>query len=149
MNIVKLEIDDIKKTAQKLASISPWRTLGYQQKTLENYLHSSSEGTIHYKILHSNVMAGVLCIKQPWWKGCYIEILAIFPEFQKRGLGIQTLQWVEKESKKAGMKNIWLLVSDFNCSAYKFYKSNGFTKVGKLDALITENHAELLMRKQI
>ena len=149
MDIVKLEDNDIQRVAQQLANIDPWRKLNYKKKALVQYLLNNDSFFSCYKIVDYGEIAGVFCIKQPWWKGIYIEVFAIFPQFQRRGLGAKAIYWLEERAEQIKLKNLWLLVSDFNQPAYQFYLNKGFIEIGRLEGLIEINSDELLLRKQL
>lgn len=149
MKLKRLDESDISLIAKQLVNISPWNKLNYQLNSLELYLKDDNDLLESYKIIDSENIVGVVCLKQPWWKGIYIEIFAIFPNFQKKGIGHKVIEWLQDKAIQENLHNIWLLVSEFNRPAYQFYMKNGFTEVGKLEGLLKEEYSELLLRKRI
>jgi len=149
MDIVELDACDAKIIAQQLVGLLPWSDLDYKQEDLESYLDSIDSMLICYKLMLCDEIAGVLCVKKAWWRGIYIEMFAVFPKFQNKGLGKKAIQWVQKNAKADGLGNIWLLVSDFNYPASQFYFNQGFIEIGVLKDLLKQGCSEVLLRKQI
>ena len=91
---------------------------------------------------------GVVCIRYPWLRGAYLELLAIYPTQQKQGLGKEIMLWFEKEVQQTSC-NLWALVSSFNDKAQCFYEHIGFTEIGTITDFVVSGHDELLLRKII
>lgn len=134
------------KAAEALPRIDPWRTLGYRSESLEKYLRQDDPNLYRFSVCNSENLAGIVCIRSPWLMGPFIELLAIFPAFQGRGLGGEIVAWLEMEAQLTS-KNIWTTVSSFNESAARFYRKRGFFPVGWLRDLIRPGFDETLLRK--
>ncbi len=132
--------------AATLASIDPWLTLNYHAADLQTYLTKQDPALTRWKIVHQDRMAGVICVRNPWLIGPYIELLAIFPDFQKLGLGREIIDLLVAVSK-ANSKNLWAVVSDFNEPARRFYRQNCFVEIGTLDDLVQLGNQEILLRR--
>lgn len=132
--------------ASVLAHMDPWKTLGYRSEILSRYLTRQDPGLRRYVITFSGRAAGCLCIRHPWLMGPFLELLAVFPDFQGRGLGKSLVLWLENEVRPA-YRNIWTTVSSFNTSAAGFYEHMGFEKAGTLNALVKAGYDEILLRK--
>lgn len=65
--------------------------------------------------------------------GDSVEICDFYvePFFKGQGIGRQLIQQVISESKKKGMKKIFLWVLEENLSARRFYEANGFQENGE------------------
>jgi GNAT superfamily N-acetyltransferase len=132
--------------AAALVTMDPWRTLEYQADALALYLSRPDPTLMRFTIKASGHTAGVLCLRYPWLKGIYLELLALFPPYQGLGLGRQIISWTEARARPQ-TKNFWVAVSSFNHRASRFYLNLGFTQVGCLQDLIKEGCDELLLRK--
>lgn len=132
--------------AQQLAGMDPWLRLCYQVDVLDRFFLNPGCDAERYLLRIDQEIAGVLCLKQPWLRGVYLEQLAIFPPWQGRGLGRAALAFIEQSHPRTG--NIWLLVSRFNQSARSFYLANGFVELCTLDDLLVAGEDEILMRKR-
>lgn len=135
--------------AAALASMPPWSTLAISEDDLSRFLATEDEGSQRYAITLGGVTAGVVCTRFPWLKGPYIELLALLPDQQGRGLGTQVLSFIEAQARQAGTRNVWVCASQFNSGARRFYERQGFVDVGHLPDLVTDGFAEMLLRKML
>ena len=141
--VKRSEAEDLATT---LVTMNPWRTLEYQADALALYLSRPDPSLIRFTIQSSGQLAGVLCLRYPWLKGIYLELLALFPAHQGLGLGREIMTWTEGRVRP-DTKNFWVAVSSFNHGAQRFYQNLGFTQVACLQNLIKEGYDELLLRK--
>jgi len=132
--------------AATLVTMDPWRTLDYQADALALYLSRPDPTLLRFTIHSSRQLAGVLCLRYPWLKGIYLELLALFPPHQGLGLGREIMTWTEARARPQ-TKNFWVTVSSFNHRARRFYKELGFAEVACLQNLIKEGYDEFLLRK--
>lgn len=77
----------------------------------------------------------------------YINSIAVASEARGRGVGAALLRFAEKHF--AGRGQIFLLVSSFNARAQKFYRREGYERVGELKDYILTGHSELIFRKRL
>lgn len=81
-----------------------------------------------------------------FYKFPYVLNIAIKKDMRRRGIGKKLLAFFEdKGFKKASM--LFLLVSDFNIEAKKFYQEMGYQEVGLIPNLIKKGIGEYLMIK--
>jgi len=130
-----------------LACMDPWRRLGYTEIGLFRYLIRSDPSLNRYTIVASEETAGVICIRYPWLRGPYLELLAVFPLHQGKNMGREIVVWMTDESSGKS-SNIWTTVSSFNARALSFYKKNGFVEIAELPELATSGFSEILLRKK-
>ncbi len=103
---------------------------------------------MRYQIECGGDLAGAVIIFNPWLAGPYLQMLAILPAHQKRGIGARVLAWLESEAR-GHFRNLWLCVSGFNTDAQRFYRLHGFEQVTTLEGLLRDEDDELLMRKRL
>ena len=144
--LVRLRAEDAKVVADKLATINPWLALGYSAAQLENYLSAGDPSLHRYAVVIDEMIAGVVAVRYPWLRGAYLELIGLFPDQQGRGLGTSILQWMEEETNPWAM-NCWVLVSSFNDAAKRFYLRRGFREIANIEALVSLQSTELLLRK--
>ncbi len=132
--------------AAMLAASEPWATLQFSAAALANYLTREDPALRRYLISVDGRPAGVICVREPWLRGPYLELLGMYPEQRGKGLGRQVLAWAESEARREA-KNLWLVVSAFNHRALDFYRSLGFQPIGPIPGLVSPGHDEILMRK--
>ena len=143
-----MEASDAAAIAALLVLLEPWRTLGYRTDALTRYLLRGDPALHRFRILHKEALAGILCVRYPWLRGPYVELIGIAPEARCSGLGGAILAWVEAEARgEAG--NLWACVSASNTAARHFYAGRGFIEVAPIDDLVAHGHAEILLRKRL
>ena len=134
--------------AARLATMEPWSRLGYRAEGLLALLSSHQPDRQSFLIQRGGRPAGVLVLRDPWWRGIYIELFAVYPEAQQQGVGRAALDLIEAR-RRPGRDNLWLLVSGFNSAAQTFYRRQGFELVGQLPDLLASGEDEILMRKRL
>ncbi|MFO1112467.1 MAG: GNAT family N-acetyltransferase [Rhodospirillales bacterium] len=143
-----VEAADAAAIAAMLVVLEPWRALGYRPDTLTRYLLRADPALHRFRILHGDGPAGVLCVRYPWLRGPYIELIGLWPEVRGKGLGGVVLDWIEVQARGEG-SNLWACVSESNTAGRRFYERRGFIQVAPIDDLVTHGHAEILVRKRI
>lgn len=138
---------DAAQLAGRLAAMDPWRQLGYAPDRLQRYLSADSPGLARYRVDAEGRLAGAMTVRWPWLHGPYLELLAILPEAQGRGIGSALLQWLAAEA--APSRNLWVAVSGFNAGARRFYARQGFVEIGTVPGLVREGLDEVLLRRRL
>ena len=132
--------------AEMLSGSEPWRSLNFSASSLAHYLTREDAALLRFAIIVENRVAGVICVRSPWLRGPYIELLGLSPDCRGRGIGRQVLAWAETEARRE-FKNLWVLASSFNHQALGFYQSLGFRQVGTIPGLVAPEYDEIILRK--
>jgi len=148
-SIEKINKEEAAVLASILSTIDPWKTLSYSEEKLYSYLVTPDALLSCFSVKQNNQLVGTICVRYPWLKGAYLELLGIMPEYQNLGIGRVLLNWLEAEATKYKAKNIWALVSSFNVDAIDFYYKNSFQRIGDIDNFVKEGYSEILLRKAI
>ena len=143
--LVQLHPDQAELVAGQLVRMDPWRTLGYSQRGLYTYLVQDDPALHRYVVRKEEKLAGMVTVRHPWLFGPHLELLAVFPTFQGRGIGREVLEWLQEEARPS--RYLWVVVSAFNTGARRFYHRHGFTKIASLGDLIVPGYDEYLLRK--
>jgi ribosomal protein S18 acetylase RimI-like enzyme len=80
--------------------------------------------------------------------GGYLRLIAVAPGDEGRGTGLALLRAFEAETARQSA-HAFLLVSDFNAGAIRFYEREGYARVGPLPGLVLPDVAELLYWKRL
>lgn len=80
--------------------------------------------------------------------GGYLRLIALVPGAEGRGTGRALLRAFEAEVARAS-RHAFLLVSDFNAGAIRFYEREGYARVGALPGLVLPEVAEVLYWKRL
>lgn len=148
--LVRLAAGDraIAPLAALLAAIDPWRRLGYDAAALAAYLDRADPGLGRFRINSDAGDVGVLCIRYPWLRGVYIELIGLAADGQRAGRGGAVIAWLMAEiAGRAG--NLWATVSAGNGRGRDFYRRHGFVELVPLDDLVRAGEAEILLRRRL
>lgn len=143
-----LSIADAELLSEAFALSPPWLTLGVSATGLKNYFLRDDTHLYRYAVRVDGQLAGVICLRYPWLRGAYIELLGLLDSYRGQGIGADIMQWAEMESRQHG-NNLWLLTSSFNQQALQFYQRHGFQQIGVVEGLVHPDYDELLLRKRL
>jgi len=79
-------------------------------------------------------------------RSAYIQLIGVRPEARAHGVGRALMEFAEAH---APTRDMFLLVSDFNTDAQKFYARLGYRQVGKLDDYVVQGVSELVLWKPL
>jgi ribosomal protein S18 acetylase RimI-like enzyme len=80
--------------------------------------------------------------------GGYLRLIAVLAGGEGKGVGAALLRAFEAETARASA-HAFLLVSDFNEAAQRFYGREGYQRVGALPGLVLPDVAEVLYWKRL
>ncbi len=80
--------------------------------------------------------------------GGYLRLIAVVAGGEGKGTGVALLRAFEAETAKASA-HAFLLVSDFNDGAMRFYEREGYARVGAMPGLVLPDVAEVLYWKRL
>jgi ribosomal protein S18 acetylase RimI-like enzyme len=137
------------RLAASFATIDPWARYGYAPARLAALFSGSEPSAPRYALYTDGDIAGIVGLKLDWLRGPFLQFLGILPEAQGQGLGSSVLAWIEREARRGVHHNLWVTASDFNVRALGLYKRHGYAETARLDGLVSEEHAEILLRKRL
>jgi ribosomal protein S18 acetylase RimI-like enzyme len=79
----------------------------------------------------------------------YLKRIGVDPAFAGRGIGGLMLERVEAEVRALGRDSLFLLVSDFNDAAQRFYRRHGYEQIASFPGLALPGVAEVLFCKAL
>lgn len=135
--------------AADFARMPPWSEYPYPAEAIAAYLDTVELAAPRHAIHSGGVLAGAVGIRLDWLRGPYLQFLGILPSHQGSGTGRAVLAWFETEARRAGSRNLWVAVSDFNGGAIRFYERHGFRETARIDGLVQDGKIEILMRKRL
>jgi len=80
--------------------------------------------------------------------GGYLKLIAVLPGVQGGGAGAALLGAFEAEVARES-RHAFLLVSDFNEGAQRFYERHGYARVGAVPGLVLPDVAEVIYWKRL
>ena len=136
-----------RKQAEWIVGIDPWKGLGYRAQPLGRYLaRLARAGDVWVARARGRAPEGVIVATDGFLLGGFIALLAVRPGASGQGLGRQLVAHV---AARVFAKRRWLFVScdADNGAALRFYRRQGFARVGRLPDLVRAGRTELLLRK--
>lgn len=134
--------------ASGLAEIIPWCEIDLGEEVLLGHFTRDDPALRRFAVCLDGVCVGSISVREPWLKGPYLELLALFPKAQKSGIGRRLMEWFEAEAPSS-TRSQWVLCSDYNLKALDFYESIGYQKITVIESLYDEKFSDYLLRKRI
>ena len=78
----------------------------------------------------------------------YLRLIGVRPDAAGSGIGSALLTEVERRSAEIA-SDVFLLVSDFNEAAQRFYQRHGFEQIGEVSGYVLPDVTELIFRKRL
>jgi len=133
----------------EMAQMPPWSAIGSPPESIVSNLKTEKPGLRRFEAMLRGDLAGLIAIHHPWLHGPYLQLLAIRRPFQRMGLGLDLLKWMEAEARREQARQLWLCVSSFNANARVFYERFGFEETALIEKLASDLSDEVLMRKRL
>ena len=134
------------ETCTRIIALSePW-------KTLRERIDFSKSMALNkaYVYLQDGEIAGfIIFIPEPVFaRGGYIRAVAVAPAMRRHGIGKKLIAFAETVIARRS-PNAYLCVSSFNRPGQMFYRSLGYTRVGRLPDLIARGTSEYIYWKRL
>ena len=136
-----------RKQAEWIVGIEPWLGLGYRAAALGRYLaRLARAGDVWIARTGARAPGGIIVATDGFLLGGFIALLAVQPGASGQGLGGALVAHVQA---RVFARRRWLFVScdADNRAALRFYRRQGFARVGRLPDLVQAGRIELLLRK--
>jgi ribosomal protein S18 acetylase RimI-like enzyme len=78
----------------------------------------------------------------------YVSTLGVQAGYQNRRIGAALLNEAERVASEASA-DLFLLASDFNTDAQRFYRRQGYTQIGAIADYVVPGVTELIFRKRL
>ncbi len=143
--IVMMKRGDIPACNNIIAVSEPWKTLNERI----NFARYISLKQAHVCIKGEEMGGFVIFTPESVFaRGGYLRAIGVSPTMQGKGIGRKLMSFAEKATARRA-PNLYLCVSSFNRQAQAFYKSLGYTRIGKIPDLILPGKSEYVYRKQL
>ena len=108
----------------------PWNDNWSDENQLNLYIHDliGQNNSLTFGLYEENDLIGIsMGHIRHWYSGTeyYIDELCIKTSKQRKGIGTQFVDEIEKSCKELGLSHIFLLTEN-DVPAYEFYKKRGF-----------------------
>ncbi len=151
VRIVEMSSEDVPAYARIVAETPLWKRYGLDfESASSNFLRALSEKQpIFVARLDNEVVGFVWTIpKGMFGAGGYIKLIGVDGAHRGAGIGTALLRHAEQFLGQFN-RDVFLLVSDFNTAARRFYLRNGYIEVGRLPDYAVQGITEILMWKRL
>ena len=140
---------DIPLLAVQLATLPLFTRYGHNVSRLEQMFAGALQRNESLLVFEENGPRGLVWFLPTgtFALGGYLRLLAVAPDFHRKGTGSLLLGAFEDATfEKSG--HAYLLVSDFNTDAQRFYEQHGYLQVGSMPGLVLPDISELIYWKR-
>ena len=81
-------------------------------------------------------------------RSLYLRLIGVRPDCAGSGIGSALLAEAERAALESG-SDLFLLVSDFNADAQRFYRHHGYEQVGAITGYVLPDVSELIFWKRL
>ena len=148
INIRPLAHADIADIARWVAATPLWQRYHVTEASFAQRLEEGlASGATLFVAERAGAVLGFvwLVARGAFNRSAYIQLIGVRPEARTGGIGRALMEFAEA---RASSREIFLLVSDFNTDAQKFYARLGYRQVGKLDDYVVHGVSELVFWKR-
>ena len=149
IDITPVEREELPRLAKILAEGEFWQRKGHGYEEALDLLNGYDPvaGEILVARLEDKIVGLVwFMIDGTFHEFGYVSLLAVAADCRGRGIG-EELMRVAEERIGAGSRAVFLLVSDFNDGARRFYQRLGYSQCGLLPNYKGEGNDEIIMWK--
>ncbi len=143
--IVSMQTKHIRICHEIAASSEPWRTL----KEGIDFPHYISRKEAYVSMRGDEPAGFIIFTPLPVFaRGGYLRAIGVSSSMRSHGIGKGLMDFAEKMTARSSL-NFYLCVSSFNRPAQAFYKSLGYTRIGKIPELIMQGSSEYIYWKRL
>ncbi|NPA91630.1 MAG: GNAT family N-acetyltransferase [Chloroflexi bacterium] len=151
IHVRRMTEDDIPSCARIMAETPLWQRYGVTfSRAAERFRRTlAGGGTVFVADEAGEVVGFVMCVERgAWARSGYIPLIGVAPTHKGKGIGLALLQRAESFLSHSS-SDVFLLVSDFNTPAQRFYERHGYTRVGALPDYILPGVTEYIYWKRL
>lgn len=140
---------DIPGISRWVAATPLWQRYGVTEQSMRERLQSGLDhGATIYVAERAGEVLGFLWLieRGVFGRSYYVQLIGVRAEARGQGAGRALMEFAEEKSLAQG-RDLFLLVSDFNTEAQRFYERLGYRQVGRLDDYVIPGISELIYCK--
>jgi len=152
VEIAPLDADHVAACAAIMAETALWRdTYGVTAERAERALRTALDDTVQTLCValdSASVVVGFACYARrgAFFHGSYLRLLAVHPDHRGQRIGEQLLHHVEANVLNE-TPNLFLLATEHNQGAQRFYQRLGYQHVGALPDFVIPGITEYIFWK--
>lgn len=151
MNIRPMLRDDIPACARWVAETDLWKRYGVTETSVAERFQSglADEAMIYVAEVESQIIGFIWIVERGAFnRSEYIQLIGVRSDERGRGIGRALMDFAETKLF-AQARDIFLLVSDFNIDAQRFYQRLGYQQGGSLQDYVARGVCELVFWKRL
>jgi ribosomal protein S18 acetylase RimI-like enzyme len=144
-----MTVADISSCAQWIAETPLWQRYHVTQQSIGERLRTGLDGgaTIYVADRAGEVLGFLWLVERgAFARSDYVQLIGVRPSARGQGIGRALMEFAEAKSVAEG-RALFLLVSDFNTDAQRFYQRLGYRQVGQLVDYVVPGVTELIYCK--
>ncbi len=145
-----ISLADIPDCARWVAETPLWQRYGVTETSFRERLKDGlADGSTIYVAERAAQVVGFIWFVErgAFNRSGYVQLIGVRPTERSQGVGRALMQFAEKEML-AHTRDVFLLVSDFNVAARRFYQRLGYQQVGILPDYVVRGICELIFWKR-
>jgi ribosomal protein S18 acetylase RimI-like enzyme len=149
VNIRALTADDIPVVAAWIVTIPLWQRYRLTVEKLSAQLEAALSTDLLLTADADDAWAVALawCVRRgAFGRSAYLKLLGVRPDHAGSGIGALLLDQLEASVSSA---DLFLLASDFNHGARRFYERQGYEQIGAIPGYVLPDVTELIYRKRL
>lgn len=142
--------DDIPACARWIAETPLWQRYGVTEQSIGERLRAGlAKAAMIFVAERANQVVGFIWMVErgAFNRSGYVQLVGVCPGARGCGIGRALMEFAERQLF-AQSREIFLLVSDFNTDAQRFYRRLGYRQVGKLEDYVIPGVSELIFWKR-
>lgn len=152
MIIRRMKPGDVEPLSAWIPNVPLWQRYGATAETVSGLLSRAMDAGDLLLVADVDVQAAVgFALVVPdgaFNRSPYLRLIGVHPDHSGTGVGSALLRQAEAEVKPTS-RELFLLVSDFNTDAQRFYRRNGYEQVGAIPGYIVPDVTELIFWKRL
>ncbi|MCA9839013.1 MAG: GNAT family N-acetyltransferase [Trueperaceae bacterium] len=149
-----MQASDIEGLISWVPSVPLWHRYGLTAPKLTTQLEAALKAGDLLRVAYDQEAYGNQAACGFYWcqpkaafgRSAYLKLIGVKEDYRDKGIGDALLETLEQELKGSS-KDLFLLVSDFNEGAQRFYLRHGFEKLGRISSYVLPEVDEFIFRK--
>ena len=150
MTVRPLTSEEVPELAELLAELALLRRYDRSAAAIDQALHRALERNDRLVVFDDGRPVGLawFLTAGTFGIGGYLRLIAVAESAQRRGIGSELLAAFEAATR-VDSDHAFLLVSDYNHDAQRFYRRAGYQPVGELPGLVLSDVGEMIFWKRL
>ncbi len=148
MNIRFMQPKDVAAIAHWMVDLPLWQRYGVTEASATAQFNDALQGSDLLLVAgESDPVGFAWCLRGgAFGRSDYLRLIGVRADCAGQGIGAALLTEVENQSQS---RDLFLLTSDFNEGAQRFYRRMGYEQIGAIPGYVVADVTELIFRKRL